>query len=70
MKMIVVTKSDGTVVGATYVNERKVAGHMEAGLIAGPGETAHEVDVPAEFASILDGQQLHDKLKAHMSKKP
>lgn len=70
MKMIVITKADGTVVGATYVNERKGAGQMEAGLVAGPGETAHEVDVPPEFSSIVDGQQLHEKLQAHMGQQP
>lgn len=70
MKMIVITQADGSVVGATYASERRVAGQMDGGLAAGPGETAHEVDVPDEISSIMDGQQLFEKLRTHMGKKP
>ena len=70
MKMIVITQADGSVVGATYVSEKRVAGHMDGGLLAGPGETAQEVDVPEDFARILDGEQLYERLRTHMGRKP
>ncbi|HWW70926.1 MAG TPA: hypothetical protein VN089_13375 [Duganella sp.] len=70
MKMIVITQADGSVVGATYVNEKRIAGQMAGGLLAGPGETSQEVDVPDDFARIMDGEQLYQKLRTHMGKKP
>jgi len=70
MKMIVITQADGTVVGATYVNEKRIAGQMDGGLLPGPGEAAQEVDVPDEFTRIVDGEQLYEKLRTHLAKKP
>ncbi len=70
MKMIVITKPDGTVVGAMHLSEGRQPGGIQGGLQAGPGEIAREVDVPHDIATIVDGERLHDRLKAHIAKKP
>jgi len=68
--MIIVSKADGTIVGAMPVAEGRQPREMQAGLAAGPGETIREVDLPDEFSRIMDGEKLHDRLKAYLSKKP
>ncbi len=70
MKVTIITKADGTIVGVTPVHTSIQPGALSGGLIAGHGETAHEIDLPHEFNAIVDGEKLHHQIKAHLAKKP
>jgi hypothetical protein len=70
MKMIVIAKADGTIVGAMPAKTTVPQGVMHGGLMPGPGEKMHEIDVPDEFSKIIDGEKLHERIKAHIAKTP
>ena len=64
MKMTVITGRGGKIIGTarqTADEGRTPAG--SGGPVAGPGQSIHVIDLPAELARIEDPEQLFDKLK-------
>jgi hypothetical protein len=67
---MVITKNKGEIVGfAPTASTTGVPGQFSAGLVAGPGQQAHEVDVPDDFNSLLEvPEKLHAQLRALLPK--
>ena len=68
-KLIVITNTDGKVVG-TQVQDDAVSPGVVARLVAGPGQKLHtiEVEVPARFATRKDIDQFHAQLEGLLRK--
>jgi hypothetical protein len=66
-RYIIVTNNKGELV-ATQQAAPDQRG-MEAGLMAGPGQKLHEVDVPDELAEIRDAAELHQKIAPYIPKR-
>jgi len=70
MKITVIASEKGEIVGFTHGPAigrlTGIKGVPDGGLLAGPGQTLKEIEVPDEFAAITDGHKLHDILKKHM----
>lgn len=67
MKMTVITDADGTLVAAARVMGPDPKTGLRAGLMAGPGQQARELDVPDLWSSCTSAQELHDQLCAHLA---
>jgi hypothetical protein len=65
MKITIICGSDGKVLGTArqYPAER---GQPVAHLIAKPGQTAHEVELPRELEAIESVDALHKALEKHL----
>ena len=63
MKMTVVLDERGELVAAQHRDRGQ-----EAGLVAGPKQKLHEVEVPDEVAAIEDAHQFMLKIKPHLPK--
>lgn len=77
MKMTVVTDQQGNIVAAHHgeVSHQDTSlilheSRASAGLLAGPGQRLHVIDVPDTIANISVGNELETHLKAALSKKP
>jgi hypothetical protein len=75
MKMTVVTTKDGTVVaaqhGATAQPDMSVIAPLadwRGGLLAGPGQKLHVVDVPDTMLNVTSQAELETQLKAILAK--
>ena len=65
MKLTVVLDNKGTLVAAQHgTGERG----QEAGLVAGPGQKLHQVDVPDEVVMAEDPHHFADRIKGHLPK--
>ena len=65
MKMTVILDNKGVLVAAQHgMGERG----QEAGLVAGPGQKLHQVDVPDEVVMLQDPHHFADRMKAHLPK--
>ena len=62
MKITVVVDAKGTLVAAQQQNGQS----KEAGLVAGPGQKLHELDLPLEAADFKDPQQFLTKVSPHV----
>jgi len=73
-KFTVITENDGRVTGIAAGHSGQPGsrgdrpGEMHGGLIAGPNQKMHEVELPDEVTSITDPATLHEKIKAHLRK--
>jgi hypothetical protein len=75
MKMTVVTER-GKLVGAMRGHVAKPDGSdapksksdFRAGLIAGPGQKAQEIDVPDSLGKLKDPEKFHKEMTAHLKK--
>jgi hypothetical protein len=47
--------------------ESELRGEHEAGLLAGPGQTLHEIEVPPEVLEIEDPAKFHATVVSHLS---
>jgi hypothetical protein len=65
MKMTIILDEKGTLVAAQQGADER---GREAGLVAGPGQRLHQVDVPEELTSLKDSQQFVERMKAHLPK--
>ncbi|MFP3891667.1 hypothetical protein [uncultured Ralstonia sp.] len=59
MKLTVVVDDKGTFVAA---QERSTVSEKEAGLVAGPGQKLHEIDVPEDLRAVQDPKQFLTKV--------
>ena len=70
MKMIIVTDSDGNVVGAVHghtLTEKR--GGVEATVSFPPTYKLHHVEVEDDMANIADGEEFHRRLLRHTPKR-
>ena len=66
MRLTVVTDQTGKVVGtARQLGEGDPAAGS-GGLVAGPGQEVHAIDVPDELQEIQDPDELHSRLKGYL----
>lgn len=66
MKITVVADKEGNVLG-TYRQEGKA--HAEGPtfrLIAGPNQSLHELDLPAEYENVASPHELHRRLGQYL----
>jgi hypothetical protein len=75
MKATVVTDRDGQVVGFTRsahadykTREHARQGEFRGGLMAGPDQQIHEIDVPDDFPVVPDVSELHAQVKKLVQK--
>jgi hypothetical protein len=71
MKLNIIVDSAGNVIGAAHVAaplKGAKAPAIEAGIIPAPGQSVHEVEVPAEVAR-LEGPELLKRLTEEKSLK-
>lgn len=72
MKLTVITKEKGEIVGYTPSQRTQDAGQpgqFRGGLLAGPGQQMHEVEVPDDFSFMPSSQEVHGRLQALLHKK-
>jgi hypothetical protein len=69
MKLDVIVGRDGKIVGTAQhgINDRHQAG--AGGPVAGPHQTLHVVEVPAELHGLDSAEELHRRLEAHIPKR-
>jgi hypothetical protein len=65
MKITVITGQDGEIVGTARHGDGK-AGVGNGSPIAGPGQTAHEIELPSHFEKIESVDEYHRALKHHL----
>lgn len=65
MRITVVTDSTGRVLGTAPVAETD-SGPIVT-LAAGPDQTLHQLDLPAEFESMESVDALHEALQRHLA---
>jgi hypothetical protein len=76
MKLTVITDDRGELVGAMQGHARapdvargsQKTEEFRGGLMAGPGQTMHELEVPDSFGKIEDPDQFGEKLIRHVRK--
>lgn len=64
VRITAIVDAKGSLV-ATQESEQR--GEHEAGLLAGPGQTLHEIEVPADVLEIDDAAKFHDTVVSHLS---
>jgi hypothetical protein len=65
MKITIICGPDGKVHG-TARGYAAAQGEPVAHLIAGPGQTAHEIELPKNLESIAAADALHAALEKHL----
>jgi hypothetical protein len=68
MKLTVVLNEEGRLVGAHHGASTAPGQGSEAGLLAGPRQRLHVVDVPDEVAAIQDAAQFVARITPHLPK--
>jgi hypothetical protein len=64
MKMTVITDKAGKIVGAAHHGLEGKQGAGAGGPIAGPEQTAHVIEVPAELQQVEEAGELHSRLQS------
>jgi hypothetical protein len=71
MKITVITQ-DGKIVATTRGHSGDPGKHKDkgpgGGLLVGPGQKRHHLDVPEEFGGVVDANELHRLLLSHLPK--
>ncbi|HTF45752.1 MAG TPA: hypothetical protein VK641_17730 [Terriglobales bacterium] len=69
MKISIITDHNGALVGTIRGHETsaKLEG-MTAGVLLGPGQKIHHVDVPEDLAKLESADEFHAKLVPHIPK--
>jgi hypothetical protein len=68
MKMTVITDKAGKIVGTAHYGVQSQSGAGTGGPVAGPDQTVHVIDVPAELESVQDAGELHSQLQALLAR--
>lgn len=68
MKITVITGPNGELVGTAHGHAEEHR-RMQAGPLAGPGQTLHELTVPDELAQLRDAAELHAQIARHLPKR-
>ena len=66
MKITVVTGPDGKVVGTVRHPSSPGKGAPRIGLVPGPGQYLHEIELPAQLEKVESGDELHRALAEHL----
>jgi hypothetical protein len=70
MKITVITGPDGSVLGTARHPEggADASRRGEPGfrLVAGPGQTAHEIELPSHLEKVESPEELHRALQQHL----
>ena len=65
MKLRVLVDAKGRVLGTQQITAMPAEGDA-AGLLAGPGQTLHEVEIPDDIARLADLKELHRRVKMRL----
>lgn len=69
MKVTIVTDRHGNLVGTVHGHSLSSKhGGLEAGIVMGPGQKAHFVEVDDALGKITHGTEFHEKIKQHIPK--
>jgi hypothetical protein len=68
MKMTVITDKAGNIVGTARQGVEGQPGAGAGGPVAGPEQTVHVIDVPADRESVEDAAELHSRLQTLLSR--
>jgi hypothetical protein len=63
VKVTAIVNAKGELIAA---QEAQLRGEHDAGLLAGPGQTLHELDVPEDVLKITDPVHFHDTVVGHL----
>ena len=66
VKITAITDAKGNLVAA---QEAQIRGEHDAGLLAGPGQTLHELDVPEDVLQVQDPDKFHAVVLTHLPRK-
>jgi hypothetical protein len=69
VKITVITRSDGGIVGTTRSAphaEGQGPDGMRGRIVPMPGQRLHEIDVPAEVLAIEDQDELHRRISTYL----
>lgn len=67
MRMTAITDKSGKVI-STYIHpEQPGKDDPTVKIHGGPGHTSHEIEVPAEYASIESIDELHRRVADHLA---
>jgi len=67
VKVTAIVGSHGELVAA---QEAQIRGEHDAGLLAGPGQTLHELDVPEDVLKLEDPKAFQSSVLEHLRKAP
>jgi hypothetical protein len=68
MKITVVVDKNGNVVGTYRQTEHPREGWPILQIRGAPGQTVHELDLPAEYENIASADELHRRIGEHLKK--
>jgi hypothetical protein len=71
MKMTIIVDNKGALVAAQYGSSKRSQQadlYQQGGLLAGPGQRLHEVDVPDEVGHLRDAKEFLTRIKPHLPK--
>jgi hypothetical protein len=70
MRMTVITNESGQVMG-THRHEQGEPrrGQPRFSILAGPGQTKHEIELPAELEGIGSAEELHKRLEEYLRRR-
>jgi hypothetical protein len=66
MRITVITDSDGRILGTAASPEAGAQTQPVSRLIAGPGQTAHEIDLPDALGEFGSAEDFHDEVRGHL----
>jgi hypothetical protein len=69
MKVTIVAEGNNVVGYQVVTYDSPTPGQFRAGLIAGPGQKIHEVEVGEDFPLVANPEEVHKRLAAHIHKK-
>lgn len=69
MRVRIVTEGNRIVGYQPVADGSPAPGQFRAGLMAGPGQEAQEVEVPEEFALVPSSEDIFKRLATHLPKK-
>jgi hypothetical protein len=68
INMLVITDTDGTIIGAAH--DDITHGEMRVSISPGPGHKLHRIaDVPEEIANLKNAEEFHKAITKHFNSK-
>ena len=67
MKITVITDQEGRILGTARQMRPSHEGQAAAGLIAGPGQTIRDIELPRQLEEIESPEALHAALEEHLA---
>ena len=67
MELTVITGQDGKVIGTAGLVRNGDPAAGSGGPIAGPGQSVRVINLPSEFESIKDPEELHRRLESFLA---